>query len=103
MSPLEAHTRADARRLGRERLAARRRRTTRIRATVASTAVAVFVAFFSTIYVQLANGHDPALAASTKNAAATTTVQSSTSTGSSSSNASTSAPAQPSPVTTQQS
>lgn len=102
MSTLETHARADARRLGRERLAARRRRTTRIRATVASTAVAVFVAFFSTIYVQLANGNDPALSASKNQAAAATTVPSSTSTRSSSS-ASTSAPAQPSPVTTQQS
>ncbi len=52
-------------------LIARRRRVQRIRRTVSAAAVSVFIALFSTIYVQMAAGNDPALSAST-NAAATT-------------------------------
>ena len=43
------------------RLAVRRRRVLTIRRTIAAAAVAVFLAMFTTIYVQMADGHDPAL------------------------------------------
>jgi cytoskeletal protein RodZ len=97
-----------------ERLAARRRRLSRIRRAVAGAAVAVFLAAFSTIYVQMATGHDPALAASSKSKAtvvastASTDTESSSddssSSSSSSSSAQSSTPAvQPAPVTTRQS
>jgi hypothetical protein len=65
------------------RLVAMRRRVALIRRTVAACAVAVFIALFATIYVQMAAGHDPALASTT-----TTT---------------TAASSQPTPVTTAQS
>jgi hypothetical protein len=55
---------ADARELGRRRLAERRRRIHRIRARVAAAAAATFLAVFSGLYVQMASGHDPALGAS---------------------------------------
>ena len=42
-----------------------RRRAHRIRVWVASLAVALFLAVFATIYVQLADGRDPALGATT--------------------------------------
>ena len=42
-------------------LAARRTRFRRIRQSVLATAVAMFVAVFSTIYVQMATGQDPAV------------------------------------------
>jgi len=53
-----------------ERLAARRRRFSRIRRWIAGAAVAVFIAAFSTLYVQMATGHDPALASSSKTSTA---------------------------------
>ena len=89
-----------------ERLAARRRRFGRIRRTVASAAVASFIAAFATIYVQMATGNDPALGASSK--AKATVVAASTSTRSSSDDSSGSssagAPATPpAAVTTRQS
>jgi cytoskeletal protein RodZ len=62
--------RMDARKLVRVRLAAKRRRARRIRRTVVAFSVVIFVALFSTIYVQLASGHDPALSASSKTVAA---------------------------------
>ena len=43
---------------------ARRARLSRIRRSVAAVAVGVFLALFTTIYVQMATGHDPALATS---------------------------------------
>jgi hypothetical protein len=63
----------DARRLVRARLAAKRQRARRIRQTVLAFSVAVFVAMFATIYVQLASGNDPALSASSKKAAVSST------------------------------
>ncbi len=42
-------------------LAARRARVARIRSTVTAVAVAVFLALFATIYIQMAAGKDPAL------------------------------------------
>jgi len=42
-------------------LLARRARVARIRRTVTAAAVAVFIALFATIYVQMAAGKDPAL------------------------------------------
>lgn len=76
----------DAKRLVRARLAAKRRRARRIRQTVLAFSVAVFVAMFATIYVQLASGNDPALSASSKKAAVSSTTSASGSSESSSSN-----------------
>jgi hypothetical protein len=61
----------DTRRLVRARLAVKRRRTRRIRQAVLGVSIAVFVAMFATIYVQLASGNDPALSASSKAAQVT--------------------------------
>ncbi len=54
-------------------LQARRMRIARIRKTVATLSIVVFVALFSTIYLQMASGRDPVLGtqASTANAAST--------------------------------
>ena len=70
-------------------LTARRVRVQRIRRTVVAVSVAVFLALFATIYIQMAAGKDPALGSST-----TTTASTSTSTSTSSTSA---------PVSTQQS
>ena len=75
-------------------LAARRLRVQRIRRTVTTVAVAVFLALFATIYVQMAAGRDPALSST-----ATASTATSTSSGDSSSQATTTAE----PMTTQQS
>ena len=83
----------------RERLAARQARIARIRKRVVTALVAVFIAAFSTIYVQMASGHDPALRTATK--AKSTSVAATTS--SSSSTQSTAPAVQPAPVTTRQS
>jgi hypothetical protein len=56
--------------LARARLAARCRRTRRIRLGVVPFSVVLFLALFVTIYVQLASGHDPALSVSSKTARA---------------------------------
>ncbi len=53
----------DARALARRHRAALRRRTLRIRRSVAGLALALFAAAFLIVYVQLASGHDPALVA----------------------------------------
>ena len=71
-----------------------RERILRIRRRVAAIAVAVFIALFATIYVQMASGNDPALSTSSQ--------QASTTTSSSSSNQSSSSDS-PSAVTTRQS
>jgi hypothetical protein len=55
------------------RLIEMRLRVARIRRLVAACAVAAFLALFSTIYVQMATGHDPVLGATTANASAATT------------------------------
>jgi hypothetical protein len=44
---------------------ARRARVRQIRRTVTAVAVAVFIALFATIYIQMAAGKDPALGSST--------------------------------------
>ena len=44
---------------------ARRARVRHIRRTVTAVAVAVFIALFATIYIQMAAGKDPALGSST--------------------------------------
>jgi uncharacterized membrane protein YgcG len=53
----------DARTLARRHRDALRRRTRRIRRSVAGLALALFAAAFLIVYVQLASGHDPALVA----------------------------------------
>ena len=55
----------------------RRRRTRRIRQGVTAGTITLFVAFFSTIYVQMAAGHDPALSGSTRTTPAVATTTSS--------------------------
>jgi hypothetical protein len=83
-------------------LAARRLRVRRIRRTVTTVAVAVFLALFATIYIQMAAGRDPALSSSS--ATASTATASSTSTDSSSSDGtSSSQDTTTAPMTTQQS
>ena len=58
---------------------ARRARVRQIRNTVAAAAVAIFIALFATIYIQMAAGKDPALGSSTATAqvSATSTASSS--------------------------
>jgi hypothetical protein len=56
--------RMDARALASSRREALRRRTRRIRRSVAALAVTLFGLVFAIVYVQLASGHDPGLAAS---------------------------------------
>ena len=101
MTPRE---KADARRVGQERLAARRRRTWRIRTKVATVAASTFLASFGAVYVHVANGGGPALRS------ARTTVTTSRATRSTasalpatSSAAQTTQQSRPSAVTTQQS
>jgi hypothetical protein len=65
-----------------------RRRIVLIRRRVAAVAVAVFIALFATIYVQMASGNDPALG-STKTTSTSQSTPSTTTT--------------PSPMTTRQS
>jgi hypothetical protein len=106
--------RLDARALAQARLDARRRRILRIRRTVVALAAALFLAAFSTLYVQLAAGRDPSLSASatrtvatassgTSGSAASTTHDDPTYDDDSSSTTSSSQTDQPSAVTTQQS
>ena len=66
----------EARRLARERAAQRRRHVQRIRRTVVVVSVTVFIALFSTIYIQLAAGRDPALTAGKQSTAMLTTTTS---------------------------
>ena len=49
-------------------LLARRARVRQIRRTVTAVTIAVFLALFATIYVQMAAGKDPALSTSTASA-----------------------------------
>jgi hypothetical protein len=104
-----------AQRLAHERLAARRRRDQQLRRTVLGVAIALFVALFATIYVQMASGNDPALSTSSAKVAAApstssgTGVPGSTSSGptpsgsTSSSDATPTTTSSPAPVTTGQS
>ena len=66
-------------------LLARRARVRQIRRTVAAATIAVFIALFATIYIQMAAGKDPALGASTPTAQVSATSSSSSSSDSSSS------------------
>jgi hypothetical protein len=54
----------------------RRARLLRMRRTVAAVSLAVFIAVFSTIYVQMASGHDPALGKAAKQTSETRTLSS---------------------------
>jgi hypothetical protein len=83
-------------------LAARRRRVQRIRRTVTAAAVAVFLALFATIYIQMAAGRDPALNAATASTATASNGPSSSDTTSSSAGTS-SQDTTSAPMTTQQS
>ena len=53
-------------------LLARRARVARIRRTITAATVAVFIALFATIYIQMAAGKDPALGTSATTAQVTT-------------------------------
>jgi Na+/H+ antiporter NhaD/arsenite permease-like protein len=109
MTPTRATT--DPQALARAKREAKRRRTNRIRKSVAAATLTLFVAFFSTIYAQMASGNDPSLSSTTKKTATAvatssrkakaTSSSSSGSTTTTSSSGSTSS--SPSPVTTQQS
>lgn len=66
-----AGSRRDARALARGHRDAVRRRTRRIRRSVAGLAVTLFALAFLVVYVQLASGHDPALVANAEKRAAT--------------------------------
>ena len=87
----------------------RRERLTRIRTTVAAASVCLFILLFSGIYVQMAAGRDPALAADHGKKAAVVKTSSATSSGSSSSDIGSSSSdngsssTQPAPVTSSQS
>ena len=59
---------------------ARRARVRQIRSTVTAAAVAVFIALFATIYIQMAVGKDPALGSSTSTAQVSATSTSSSAT-----------------------
>ena len=63
-------------------LLARRARVARIRRTVVAATVAVFLALFATIYIQMAAGKDPALGTSATTAQVTTTSSDDTSSSS---------------------
>ncbi len=67
----------DARALARTRLEAMRRRTRRIRRSVAGLALALFAASFTIVFVQLASGHDPSLVANARKRAAAASATSS--------------------------
>lgn len=61
--PGPAGSRGDARALAHSHRLSMRRRTRRIRRSIAALAVTLFTVAFATVYVQLASGHDPALVA----------------------------------------
>jgi hypothetical protein len=61
-----------ARALARERREAIRERTRRIRRSVAGLTVTAFAVVFLIVYVQLASGHDPALAGAARRSTPTT-------------------------------
>jgi hypothetical protein len=77
-----------------------RLRIQRIRRIVTACAVAVFIALFSTIYVQMASGNDPELATNTAKASAST---STTDSRTSADTSTTATDNQPAAVTTGQS
>ena len=73
-------------------LAERRSRITTIRKRVAVVSLTAFIALFSTIYIQMAAGHDPALAQKSQS---TTTHQAKAPSSSSSTSSSTTSDATP--------
>ena len=83
-------------------LAARRARVARIRRTITAATVAVFIALFATIYIQMAAGKDPALG-TTATASLTTTTSSDETTSSDDSSAASDDSAAGSAMTTAQS
>jgi hypothetical protein len=99
--------------IAREHANRKRARIHRIRVRVATLTVTLFIAVFAVIYVQMVQGHDPALAKNTttsaSSAAATTTsssdnsASSSDNSASSSSNDQSSSNSSPAPVQTTQS
>jgi hypothetical protein len=92
MNTQPATNSGDARTLGRQRLAERRRRLNRIRVRIAAVATSVFIAAFSVIYVQGSVGSTTA-----------TTPAATTTSNSASSSAATSNNSSPTPLTTSQS
>ena len=80
-------------------IAARRRRVHRIRTRVAAGAVSLFIALFSGLYIQMASGHDPALANQTAQVSQATT-SSSSSGGTTSSSSGGSSTSDAAPMTT---
>jgi hypothetical protein len=66
-------SRRHPRALARDHRDALRRRTRRIRRSVAGLAITLFALAFLVIYVQLASGHDPALVANTEKRATVST------------------------------
>ncbi len=82
-------------------LLARRARVARIRRTITAATVAVFIALFATIYIQMAAGKDPALGSSATTAQVSTT--STTSSGTTSSDESASEDSSSTAMTTSQS
>jgi cytoskeletal protein RodZ len=66
----------------------KRARIHRIRVRVATLTVTIFIAVFAVIYVQMVEGHDPALSKNTTTTTTTTTSSSAASTSSDSSSAS---------------
>jgi hypothetical protein len=57
-------------------VAARRAHVRRLRARIAASATALFLALFSGLYIQMATGNDPALGAESAQVATTTTTAS---------------------------
>jgi hypothetical protein len=80
----------------------RRARIVRIRQSVAALSLTLFIAMFSTIYVQMAAGRDPVLSKQAATGSASTTTSSSNDTTSSATDAGATAD-QPASVTTSQS
>ncbi|MDX6655877.1 MAG: hypothetical protein QOH62_670 [Solirubrobacteraceae bacterium] len=91
MNTPPANNSGDARTLGRQRLAERRRRLNRIRVRIATVAASLFIAAFSVIYVQGSLGSTGA------------TTPSTTTTSNSASSSATQVNNSPTPVTTSQS
>jgi cytoskeletal protein RodZ len=86
---LTMSTRAvDPKALASAKLMERRRHLRRLRRTVVTIAVALFVALWGVIFLRLLTGHDPVLSASAKSSAVTTSSNTATSGGGSSSTSS---------------
>ncbi len=86
----ESHQQHDGRRLAGRNLERMRARTRRIRRNVAVLALALFLATFAGIYLQMASGHDPVLSRHTTLARANAAASDGSQAASSSSSQSTS-------------